>query len=217
MSWPMRPAMPSCLVPPGDGSAWAPPLDSCDVVVRLETACITDTVAQREYGYGNAWRLAEACFPWLQMFPASGLRDCRRSSPTEYLRGLSFALPLGLCCLAMAIFRFSLWGGDVSPHLAVAAGLGRVSSFVMTGGVVQAMARRGLFFLSVGDEATGEVVCWKWVRLGAAWLAICGLLLLAPCRFYQWLPAPFDWIAFAFHLSLGLLWAGNGSSTSAGT
>jgi hypothetical protein len=181
------------------------------VVVRLETAGITDTVAQREYGYRNAWGLAEACFPWLRMFPASGQRDCGQSSLIEYLKGLSFALPLGLCCLAMAIFRFSLWGGDVSPHLAVAAGLGTVSSFVTTGGVVQAMARRGLFFLSVRDAATSEVVCWKWIRLGATWLAICGLLLLlVPCRFYQWLPAPFDWIAFAFHLALGLLWLATG-------
>jgi hypothetical protein len=48
------------------------------------------------------------------------------------------------------------------------------------------------------------------VRFGAAWLAICGLVLLAPCRFYHWLPSPFDWIAFAFHLSLGLLWLATG-------
>src|SRR2546425_4004082 len=209
-SWPLRPAMPSCLEPPADGSPWAPPLDSCDVVVRLETAGITDTVAQREYGYRDAWRLAEACLPWLRMFPASDVRESRQSSLVEYLKGLSFALPLGLCCLAMVVFRFSLWGGDVSPHLAVAVGLGTVSSFVTTGGVVQAMARRGLFFLSVQDGATGEVVCWKWVRVGAAWLAICGLALLAPCRFYRWLPSPFDWIAFAFHLTLGLLWLATG-------
>src|SRR5215472_5128418 len=209
-SWPMRPAMPSCLEPPRDGSPWAPPLDSCDVVVRLETAGITDTIAQREYGYSNAWRLAEACFPWLRMFPASGLRDCRQSWLIEYLKGLSFALPLGLCCLAMAMFRFSLWGGDVSPQLAVAIGLGTVSSFVTTGGIVQAMARRGLFFFGVRDGATGEAVCWRGVRFGAAWLAICGLVLLAPCRFYHWLPSPFDWIAFAFHLSLGLLWLATG-------
>jgi hypothetical protein len=94
--------------------------------------------------------------------------------------------------------------------LAVAVGLGTVSSFVTTGGVVQAMARRGLFFFGVRDGATGEIVCWRWVRFGAAWLTICGLVLLAPCRFYHWLPAPFDWIAFAFHLSLGLLWLATG-------
>ena len=155
-SWPMRPAMPSCLEPPADGSPWAPPLDSCDVVVRLETAGITDAVAQREYGYRDAWRLAEACLPWLRMFPASDVRESRQSSLAEYLKGLSFALPLGLCCLAMVVFRFSLWGGDVSPHLAITVGLGTVSSFVTTGGVVQAMARRGLFFLQLLDVRTRD-------------------------------------------------------------
>ena len=209
-SWPRRAAIPSCLEPPADGSPWAPPLDSCDVVVRLETAGITDAVAQREYGYRNAWRLAEACFPWLRLFPASNVGKSSQSTLVDYLKGLSFALPLGLCCLAMVVFRFSLWGGDVSPELAVAVGLGTVSSFVTTGGIVQAMARRGLFFLSVRDGATGEAACWTWVRVGAVWLAICGLALFAPCRFYQWLPAPFDWIALAFHLSLGMLWLATG-------
>jgi hypothetical protein len=209
-NWSRRPALPSCLEPPCDGSPWAPPLDSFDVVVRLETAGITDAVAQREYGYRDAWSLAEVCLPWLRMFPASDKRESRQSALLEYLKGLSFALPLVICCLAMVLFRFSLWGGDVSPQLAVAVGLGTVSSFVTTGGVVQAMARRGLFFLSVRDGATGEAVCWKWVCAGAVWLAVCGLALLAPCRFYQWLPAPFDWIAFAFHLSLGLLWLATG-------
>ena len=207
---PMRRATLSCLLPPADDSPWAPPLDSCDVVVRLETAGITDTVAQREYGYCDAWGLAEACIRWLRTFPSSDARRSRQSSLMEYGNGLSFALPLAICCLAMAIFRFSLWGGQVSPQLAVAVGLGTVSSFVTTGGVVQAMARRGLFFFGVRDGATGEVVCWRWVRFGAAWLAICGLVLLVPCRFYHWLPPPFDWIAFAFHLSLGLLWLATG-------
>ena len=204
---PKRAATLSCLLPPADGSPWAPPLDSCDVVVRLETGGVTDTVAQREYGYYDAWGLAEACFSWLGKFPAKGIRRSRQSPMVEYCKGLSFALPLCLCCL---IFQFSLWGGDVSPQLAAAVGLGTVSSAVTAGGVVQAMARRGLFFFSVRDGATGEAVCWRWMRWGAAWLAICGLVLLAPCRYYHWLPAPFEWIAFAFHMGLGLLWLATG-------
>src|SRR5215469_2186349 len=68
---PMRRATLSCLLPPADDSPWAPPLDSCDVVVRLETAGITDAVAQHEYGYRDAWGLAEACFRWLRTFPTS--------------------------------------------------------------------------------------------------------------------------------------------------
>ena len=209
-SSPARCALPPCLEPPADGSPWEPPLDRCDVVVRLETAGITDEVARREYGYRDAWRLAEACFTWLRMFPASRPPQRRRPAAVEYLTGLSFAAPLVLCCLAMAWFGFSLWGGDVSPQLAAAVGLGTVSSFVTTGGIVQAMARRALFFLGVRDGTTAEAICRKWVALGAVCLAACGLALLALCHFYQWLPAPFDWIAFAFHLSLGLLWLATG-------
>ena len=82
---PMRRATLSCLLPPADDSPWAPPLDSCDVVVRLETAGITDSVAQHEYGYRDAWGLAEACFRWLRTFPTSDARRSRQSALVELL------------------------------------------------------------------------------------------------------------------------------------
>jgi hypothetical protein len=189
---------------------WAPPLDVCDVVVRLETAGITDAVAEREYAHGTTWRLAEACFPWSRMFVAAAEPEPKPSVVLEYLKGVAFSLPLLLCCLAMALFHFALWGGDVSANMAAAVGLGTVSSFITTGGIVQTMARRGLFFISVNDGATAEAACWQWVRLGLFCLATSGVVLFALARFYTWLPSPFDGAAVAFHLSLGLLWLATG-------
>lgn len=206
----MNKPLPACLKPRADDPRWAPPLDVNDAVVRLETAGITDAVAEREYGQRTTWQLAEACLPWSRMFVTAVEPEPRRSAVLEYLSGISFSFSLLLCCLAMALFRFSLWGGDVSANMAAAVGLGTVSSFITTGGIVQAMARRGIFLISVEDGATAEAACWRWVRLGIFCLAASGLALLTLARFYTWLPAPFDLAAVAFHLSLGLLWLATG-------
>jgi hypothetical protein len=132
--------LPPCLEPRADDPRWGPPLDVCDVAVRLEAAGVTDAVARREYLQQTTWQLAEACLPWSRMFVASDPPERKPSAILEYLRGISFSFSLLVCCLAMAYFHFSLWGGDVSAKLAAAVGLGTVSSFLMTGGIVQAMA-----------------------------------------------------------------------------
>jgi hypothetical protein len=189
---------------------WAPPLDEHDTAVRLETAGITDTVAKREYGYRSTWKLAEALLPKARRFSVAVQPERRSSAAIEYLRGISFSFSLLLCCTAMALFHASLWGGDVSANMAAAVGLGTVSSFITTGGIVHAMARRGLFFIGVQDSSTAEVACWRWIRLGCLCLAGSGIVLLTVARFYTWLPAPFDVAAVGFHLSLGLLWLSTG-------
>lgn len=205
----MRIPLPPCLAPPPDGACWAPPLDVQDVVVRLEAAGITDRVAKREYGFENLWALAESCFA-APPFPAVKQEPRRTSVLREYLDGISFALPLLLCVLSMAWLDYSLWGGDVPANMAAAAGLGTVTSFITTGGFVQVMARRSLFYLGMQDGTTAAAVCLRWGCLAAASLLAVGLLIIAFTRAYQWLPAPYDLAAFAFHMALGLLWIAAG-------
>ena len=207
----MHVSLPACLRPPVDSISWAPPIDVVDTAVRLETAGITDTVAQRDYEQPNVMALAEVCFASLEVAanrkpsttpPFSKLR--------EYLHGISFALPLVLCCLAMVIFHASLWGGDVSTNMAAAVGLGTVSSFIVTGGIVQATARRGLFLIGVAEHRAAAEFCLKFVRFGVLALAISGVAMVLMARYFTWLQAPFDLAALAFHLCLGLLWLATG-------
>jgi hypothetical protein len=189
----MHGSIPSCLAPPADGTPWAPPLDAADVVIRLEAAGVTDAVARRDYGAQGIWNLAESCLASQSSIPS------RRKKPPaawflgEYLKGVSFAVPLLLCSLAMIWFRYSLWGGNVSADMAGAAGLGTIASFIVAGGFVHAMA-----------------VCRRWTRYAAACLALTGLLFVAFSRFYDFLAFPFDLVAAGFHLILGLLWLGTG-------
>ena len=203
--------LPLALVPPTDGSSWSPPLDVLDVAVRLETAGVTDAVARSDYWFKSTWDMASSYFPNLERLHGSAVPEEARPQPwREYLKGISFALPLVLCCLSMLALKFSLWGGDVSEDLAAALGLGIVSSFVVTGGFVQAMARRGLFYSGVSQQEMCRICCWRWLRLGLLGLTLAGLGLLAASLYFRWFHAPLDSIALVFHFALGSLWLTSG-------
>lgn len=182
----------------------SPPLDATDLAVRLETQGITDSVARTEYGYADVWHLAASTF---EDAPAA----IERSAPVaefqpliEYLKGISFALPLAISCAAMLVLRFSLWGGNVSADAATAIGLGVISSFTVTGGFIQAMARRGLFYIGIGQMRMCERSAWKWVRRGVT--ALLGFSLLAALinAYFGWLPLPVQAIAVSFVMAVGL-------------
>lgn len=205
----MRIALPPCLLPPADDGCWAPPLDVQDVVVRLEAAGITDRVARNHYGRQDIWDLAALFFATP---PLQAVKPAGRSTSLwrEYVEGVSFALPLLLCVLAMACLGYSLWGGNVSANMAAAAGLGTVSSFISTGGFVQVIARRSLFYLGMSDGATAAAIVRRWVTTASVTLVSLGVLLALLARLYHWLPAPYELVALAFHTGLGLLWIAAG-------
>ena len=202
----MRPSS-SIEPPPIDNSLWAPPLDIYDVAVRLETAGVTDSVAREHYYFRDTLEFAEACFPELKFRKATGLPAAVPPFLfAEYLKGAAFGFPLLLCSLAMFLFRFSLWGGDVTAEMAAAVGLGTISSFLVTGGFVQAVARRCIFLLNVGESRVAERLCWRWVACAAAVLAASSAVLSGACTYFGWLPASEVPTLAGFHLSLGLLW-----------
>ncbi len=205
----MRHELPDCLKPV-PGTPWRRPLDQDDVAVRLETEGITDGVARADWGYSSTWEIARDCYGRL-----SGSEEVRiqRPSPSEmaaHFKGMLFALPLALCCLSMVLLKFSLWGGDLASDVAAAVAVGTVTSFVVTGGIVQAMARQGLFYAGTGEMRMSEIVCLRWMGYGIAALAGSALIGIGLSAFFGWLPSPLDWTAAAFHMSLGLFWLATG-------
>ncbi len=205
----MRSHIPECLSGRPDRPLRRP-LDEQDVAVRLEAAGITDGVAQTDWGYATTWELANDCYHSLagsdEPFPPLA----RRSALALHLHGMFFALPLVLCCLAMILLKFSLWGGDVPGDVAAAVAAGTVSSFIVTGGIVQAMARQTLFYSGTGEFRMSEVVCWRWYGYGAVTLAATAMLGCGLNSLFAWFPHPLGLTAAGFHLALGLFWLGTG-------
>ena len=201
---------PVCLEPPPD-SVWAPPLDVFDVAVRLETQGVTDRVAREDYRCADTLDLAGRCFPSLGTREGTGHAALPAPSAFgEYLKGVAFGLPLLLCSLAMFFFRFSLWGGDVSAEVAAAVGVGTISSFVVTGGFVQAMSRRSMFLLNAVEGRGVMAMCLRWLRWAALGLFASAAVLGVASQYFHLFPFQLLAILAGFHLALGLLWVAAG-------
>ena len=181
------------------------------MVVRLEVGGVTDAVAEAEYGFSDTWQMAASYLPVLQQVPAIEKQESANTSLLRhYFRGVSFAVPLLLCSAAMALFGFSLWGGTIESKLAAAVGLGTVLSFISTGGVIQIMARRSIFFAGVREYKMAEASCWYWALGGLVSLGAFGAALLAASAYFDLLPHPLNLVAFGFHICLGLFWLSAG-------
>ena len=199
--------LPDCLMPAESGpKAPLPPLDEYDLAVRLETEGITDSVAAGDYGQHDTLSMAAAYFKPPDLSAPVRDREPRANALMLYLRGVSFALPVLLCAATLMNFHFSLWGGDVADDVAAAVAIGTIGSFVVTGGFVQAMARRGLFYIGVKEYRRAAVVTKRWFTAGVSALAgtcVLGYFLNA---YFNLLPHPLDWTSLAFEFILGVFW-----------
>lgn len=201
--------IPDCLNP-APGQPWRRPLDEQDVAVRLEVDGITDSIAQSGWGYSSTWDVARDCAHRITAVEESNASGAPLSELRMHLTGMSFALPLALCCLAMIFLKLSLWGGDLASDVASAVAIGTVSSFVITGGIVQAMARQGLFYAGTGELRMAEIVCRRWLFYGVSLLLGAAAAASIHFMFFGLLPHPLDWIALGFHFTLGLFWLSSG-------
>lgn len=152
------------------------PQDIYEVCAILESLGWNDSRAQEHYGAEDVFELAG--FVWDQMDPGShsvefekpekrkffeSIRDMMQS----FLRGLIFALPMGLSILSMLTLRFSLWSYQyLSTELATSIAIGTILSFMTVGGFTQAIARRGFFYIGQNFYNMAKKTTFYLVKLG---------------------------------------------------
>jgi hypothetical protein len=182
-----------------------------DLAIRLETEGVTDIVAREDYGYAGTWAMADARFVRHARSESSPPALPRRAAWREYLVGISFALPLCFSAAAILGLGFSFWGGPLRGDVATAVGFGVVSSFVASGGFVQALSRRGQFFANTLQFRTCEASTWRWIRFGIVGQVASMAAALAFNAYFDWMPRPLASVAALFHLVLGLFWLSAGA------
>ena len=187
------------------------PLDAYDVAIHLEVEGITDQVARSLHGFDGTLAMAEAHFVRRPVNRPKGARPTARQSLVQYLRGVAFALPVLISAVVMIVFSVSLWGGSIPIEDAAAVAIGTLTSFLVTGGIVQVMAWRVLFFLTTDDPATAKATCWLWQRRGLLSVLGFGMLGWLMNGYFGWLPDPLARLALGFHIALGSLWLASGA------
>lgn len=202
---------PDCLNPQSGATPWRVPLDENDVAVRLETDGVTETVARVDFGFDGTLAMASQYYPECAVAPEK-LPEAKAAPRQwlEHVKGTAFALPLALCSFCMLVFKFSLWGGDLSAGMAAAIALGTVASFVMTGGLVQAMAWQGLFYAGSSDFRMTMVTCRRWCGYGVAILAVTSVAAVVGNASFRMLETPLLGVMLAFYILLGLMWLSSG-------
>jgi hypothetical protein len=187
-------------------------LDVQDLTARLETDGVTDSVATAEFGHESARRMAENWLPRVLTYgPAIEPPPAERGWLQEYADGIVFSIPLLCSCLSMLSLGFALWGGALPNDDATAVGLGTVGSFLLSGGIVQAMVRRGLFFATTQQFVLCASAIRYWLGVGALFIAAGAVTMSAASAYWGWLPMRVNFVAAAFCLALGVLWLAAGA------
>lgn len=193
------------------------PIDSLHVAALLEMDGWTDRRAVG-LGYEDLFDLGQALFGEVRSsVQVEAPPDRERKSFLSrlyqglaiYLRGLVFAMPMVVSSLSVLTLRYSLWSYmDFSTEIATAIALGTFLSFLVAGGFTQAIARRGLFYLSQDQFA---LVRRSSIQLmGVAVLFAVGVGAVA--GLFLWLVPVLPWsivkVAGLYYSMLTLLWLG---------
>lgn len=205
----MATRLPDCLAAQPGAAYRCQPLDAYDLAVRLESEGVTDEVAHADYGFATTIEMArdyQSAVRRNQANPGAARPAVGESTSRAWLRGTAFAVPMLVCALALLTCGVSLWGGDLSGDAASAVAVATVGSLVVTGGFVQAMARRGLFHIGARNFKMAATLCRAWATTGA--IAVCAVatVALGANLLFGWLPALLGNWAAAFFVLLGFYW-----------
>lgn len=195
------------------------PLDAHHIAALLEMNGWTDSRASR-LGYPDLFALAAAID---ERWPRADAHDHlhRRLADAwlsrfvravaEYVHGLAFAVPMVLASLSVFTLRYSLWSYlGFSTEIATGIALGMFGSFVVTGGFVQMIARRGLMHAAQGHYILVRHTSLQLMVLAVLCAIGLGLVAALVVAIVPVLPWAIVRVALLYYIMLTLLWLGIG-------
>jgi len=192
------------------------PHDPHHITAMLEMNGWNDQRAVDEFGYDDLFHMGEELFQQLQTRVVHQSHALGERIPwhrwvvmglSYYLRGLMFAMPMVVSVVSMLTIEYSLWSSvEFGPEQATAIALGTIGSFMVTGGFTQAIARRGLFYISQKEWALARQTTFRIIQVGGAVaVAMAGIFLLINLviPFFPW---RLVWSIVPYYVFLSALW-----------
>ena len=192
------------------------PQDALHVTALLEMGGWNDRRAREEFGFADLFEMGEELYRQIRARVSAHTFAGEDPVPwykwvsmgiTYYLRGLMFAMPMVISIVAMLTLRYSLWSyEDFGPDKATSIAIATMCSFLVTGGFTQAVARRGLFYISQKEYSLARRSTVRMILAGmvvAVAIAVLLSLLNVIVPFFPW-----SVIAYVvpYYLFLSLLW-----------
>src|SRR5262249_38985251 len=108
---------------------------------------------------------------------------------------------------AMLVWGYGIWGAiDLELTQGSGVALGFIASYVVAGGFIQAIVRRGLFYIYQQEEGLAQWAALRGFKIAVRSMLALTIPALLINALFHILPWPMLAIALAFYIGLGILW-----------
>jgi hypothetical protein len=192
------------------------PKDEWEIAAQLEVMGLRDSDARAEYDSRDLFDLARRIYSWTLDGRLRVVAEGEDPEPRvsrfgrflkNYMTGLTFSLPMALQAVTMVVWGYGVWGAiEMDLRIGSAIALGFIASYVVTGGFMQAIVRRGLFYVYQQEEWLAR---WTALRAWSISLRIV-LALVLPALLvnvlFNILPWSIVLTATGYYVALSILW-----------
>lgn len=190
-------------------------VDEWEVIAIVEAAGYSDARVRDEFKLADARALGRAVYERLRRErrppapratePGRGrrMREALASFAGDFFNSVVYAVPW-LVMFWMQHVRPEVFA--VPGELAAPLMLAIMGSLVVAGGAVQAIARKGVFYTSLGERAVAYRVTRKLFDCGAAVAVAAGAMAAAAAWYFSLFPAPAIFLALNAYVTLSVLW-----------
>ena len=192
------------------------PLDYFEVAANLESLGWNDLRAAETFGAADVFELAMLLWdmvqdrinvqPFMEM-KKMGFVHIVVYTVKSFLRGMMFALPMAISVVAMLTLRFSLWSYEkLSVELATSIAIGTILSFICVGGFMQAIARRGFFYINQGFFNMAKRITYYFIKLGYICAIAVALFYMLFNAYFENFPAYMFVVTIVYYFFLCANW-----------
>ena len=189
------------------------PLDFWEIAALIEVYGIRDIDAKNDYGFDDVFEMAKYLEKFknqIQYASADKKEKKEMIFPVRvvqnYVKGLAFAMPMLVQILFTLIIGYAIWSGmDMDRAKATVIALGTFLALLVTGGVAQAIGRKGLFYLKQEEYILASLVTQKLLKVALLIMVIVGIFFIFLNMFFEILPPYYFYILIAFYFLLSIL------------
>ena len=178
----------------------------------LETNGLRDLDARNDWGEPDIFSLARRLFAHVDKLTYEE-HEYKKDNVTlvvrvgkNYIKGAVFALPMLLQIVSMVVVGFGIWSYiNFSLRQATAISLGTLTALCITGGISQAIGRKGLFYLKMDEMILASIITKRLFLLGVVIILVSCVISLLLNIYFKLFPSDMFQLYFFYFVLLSLV------------
>jgi hypothetical protein len=194
------------------------PIDANSVLIALEMTGVTSFSAQSKYGEHSLEDLAEDIYRKCKVLTLRKTKTIIRERfiflksiqrfLVSFLTGLELSVPMIVQMTSIMLLGFSMWAYiGFETRLSTFIAIGTFCSYVVTGGFVQGIGRKGLQYLSWENPVLAKKGVYKIYREAVFMILLFGALMCLILLIFTWKTnVSWAFISLSYYFMLAFLW-----------